>query len=50
MVNMGIIPEVKLVPKMQLRDTNDRKVLFTLSILGHKHILVALSMAEAPKF
>ena len=44
--DLGIIPEVKLVPVAKLRDTNYREVLFPLSILGHKHILMARSMAE----
>ena len=29
--NKGIIPEEKLVPKMQLRDTINQKVLFIIS-------------------
>ena len=44
--NKGIIPKVKLVPEAKPRDTNDRVVLFPLSILGRKHILKARSMAE----
>ena len=46
--NEGIIPEVKLVPKAQPRDTNDQVVLFPLSMIGRKHILIARSMAEGP--
>ena len=44
----GIIPEVKLVPEAKPRDTNDRVVLFPLSILGLKHILMAQNIAEGP--
>ena len=44
----GIIPEVKLVPEAKPRDTNNQVVLFPLSILGCKHILMAQSMAESP--
>ena len=32
--NEGIIPEVKLVPKAQPRDTNNQVVLFPLSMIG----------------
>ena len=46
--NEGIIPEVKLVPKAQPRDTNDQVVLFPLSMIGRNHILMARSMAEGP--
>ena len=48
--NIGIIPEVKLVPEAQPRDTNGRVVLFPLSTLGRKHILMARSLAEGPNF
>ena len=48
--NIGIIPEVKLVPEAQPRDTNGRVVLFPLSTLGRKHILMAQSVAEGPNF
>ena len=48
--NIGIIHEVKLVPEAQPRDTNGRVVLFPLSTLGRKHILMARSMAEGPNF
>ena len=48
--NIGIIPEVKLVPEAQPRDTNGRVVLFPLSTLGRKHILMARSIAEGPNF
>ena len=48
--NKGIIPEVKSVPEAQPRDTNDQGVLFPLSTLGRKHILMARSMAEVPNF
>ena len=48
--NKGIIPEVKLVPEAKLRDTNTCEVLFPLSILGCKHILMAQSIAEGPIF
>ena len=48
--NIGIIHEVKLVPEAQPRDTNDQGVLFPLSTLGRKHILMARSMAEVPNF
>ena len=49
-VIIGIIPEVKLVPKTQPRDTNGQVVLFPLSTLGRKHILMARSIAEGPNF
>ena len=48
--NIGIIHEVKLVHEAQLRDTNGRVVLFLLSTLGRKHILMARSFAEGPNF
>ena len=46
----GIIPKVKFVPEAQPRDTNNRGVLFLLSTLGRKHILMARSIAEGPNF
>ena len=46
--NKGIIPKVKLVPEVKPWDTNNWEVLFPLSILGCKHILMAQSMAEGP--
>ena len=46
----GIIPEVKLEPEAQPRDSNNRVVLFLLSTLGRKHILMARSFAEGPNF
>ena len=49
-VIIGIIPEVKLVPEAQPRDTNNRGVLFLLSMLGRNHILMAQSEAEGPNF
>ena len=48
--NKGIVPEVKLVPEAQLRDTNNREVLFPLATMGRKHILIARSIAEGPNF
>ena len=48
--NKEIIPEVKLVPEAQPRDTNNRGVLSLLSTLGRKHILMARSIAEGPNF
>ena len=48
--NMGIIPEVKLVPQAQPRDTNGRVVLFLLSTRGRKHILMSRSLTEGPNF
>ena len=48
--NKGIIPEVKLVPEAQPRDTNNRGVLFPLATIGCKHILMARSIAEGPNF
>ena len=48
MVNNGIIPEIKLEPEAKPKDTNGRVVLFPLSILGRKHILMAWSIAESP--
>ena len=36
------------MPEVQPRDTNDRVVLFPLSMLGRKHILMARSVAEGP--
>ena len=49
-INKGIIPEVKLVPEAQPRDTNNRVVLFLLDTLGRKHILMARSITEGPNF
>ena len=46
--NKGIIPKVKLVPEAKPRDTNNQVVLFPLSILGRKHILMAKSLAKGP--
>ena len=43
---IGIIPEVKLVPEAQPRDTYGRGVLFLLSTLGRKQILMAQRIAE----
>ena len=48
--NKEIIPEVKLVPEAQPRDTNGRVVLLPLSTLGRKYILMARSIAEGPNF
>ena len=48
--NKEIIPEVKLVPEAQPRDTINRGVLSLLSTLGRKHILMARSIAEGPNF
>ena len=39
--NKGIIPKVKLVPEAKPRDTNDRVVLFPLSILGSEYFMMA---------
>ena len=44
----GILHKVKLVPETKWRDTNGQVILFPLSILGHKHILMAQSIAEGP--
>ena len=49
-IAIGIIPEEKFVPEAQPRDTNDRGVLFPLSMLGRKHIVMARSVAEGPNF
>ena len=46
--NIGIIHEVKLVPEAQPRDTNGRVVLFPLSTLGRKHILMPEALLRAP--
>jgi len=48
LINKRITPKLKLVPEAQPRDTNVRVVLFPLTILGRKHILMARSMAEGP--
>ena len=48
--NKEIIPEVKLVPEAQPRDTNNRGVLSLLSTLARKRILMARSLAEGPSF
>ena len=48
--NKEIIPQVKLVPEAQPRDTNNQGVLSLLSTLGRKHILMARSIAEGPNF
>ena len=48
--NEGIIHEVKLVPEAQPRDNNGRVVLFLLSTLGRKHILMARAWLRAPIF
>ena len=50
MNNNEIIPEVKLVPQAQPRDTNNRGVLSPLATLGRKQILMARSIAEGPDF
>jgi len=50
LINKRITPKVKLVPEAQPRDTNGRVVLFPLTILGRKHILMARSIAEGPIF
>ena len=44
----GILHKVKLVPETKWRDTNGQVILFPLSILCHKHILMAHSIAEGP--
>ena len=38
------------MPEAQLRDTNNQEVLFPLATVGHKHILMARSIAEGPSF
>ena len=49
-INWGMIPKVKLMPKAQPRDINARGV-FSLSMtVGRKHILIARSVAEGPIF
>ena len=48
--NWEIIPKVKLVPEAQPKDTSGRRVLFLLSTLGSKHILMARCIAEGPNF
>lgn len=45
-----IIPEVKLVPEAEPRDTNNQGVLSLISTLGQKLILMARSIAEGPNF
>ena len=45
-INKGVILEVKLMPEAKPRDTNGWVVLFPLSILGRKHILMAQSLAK----
>ena len=45
-----IIPEVKLVPEAQRRDTNNRRILSALAAIGRKHILRAQSVAEGPNY
>ena len=47
-INIGIIPKVKLMPEAQPRDINDRGVLSLLMTVGRKHILMARSVAEGP--
>ena len=46
--NKGIIPEVKLVSRVQPRDSKDQGVLFLLTTFGRKHILMARSIAGGP--
>ena len=46
--NKEIIPEVKLVPEAQPRDTNNRGILSALASVGRKHILMARSIAKGP--
>ena len=48
--NKEIIPEVKLVPEAQPRDTNNRSILSALAAIGCKHILMARSGAEGPNY
>ena len=45
-----MIPEVKLVPEVQQRDTNNRRILSALAAIGRKHILMARSVAEAHNY
>ena len=49
-INREIIPEVKLVPKAQPRDTNNLRILSALAAIGRKHILMARSVAEGPNY
>ena len=49
-INIGIIPKVKLMPEAQPRDINDRGVLSLLMTVGRKHIPMARSVAEGPNF
>ena len=46
--NKEIIPEGKLVSKMETRDTNNREVLSPLTTIGSKHILMGRSIEEDP--
>ena len=48
MSNKEIIPEGKLVPEAQPRDTNNQRILSALATVGRKHILMARSIAEGP--
>ena len=45
-----MIPEVKLVPEVQQRDTNNRRILSALAAIGRKHIVMAQSVAEGPNY
>ena len=38
------MPELKLEPEAQPRDSNDQVVLFLFSILGRKYILMAWTL------
>ena len=44
------MPMVELGPEAQLKDTNNRVVIFLLKSLGRNHILMARSIAEGPNF
>ena len=48
--NKKIIPEVKLVPEAQPRDTNNRRILSALVAIGRKHNLMTRSVAEGTNY
>ena len=49
-INKGIIPEVRLVPEAQPKDTNHIVVVFPLATMRHEHIMMTRGKAEGPNF
>ena len=49
-INKGIIPEVRLVPEAQPKDTNHIVVVFPLATMRHEHIMMTRGKAKGPNF